>query len=93
MIDRVLFLNCPRCELCLTRRAGRSMLEYCPRCMGRAGIPVRLFASAQPSVAWHRDAPPPDATESDRTTVASAAREYSLVGRSEKARIARRGGE
>jgi hypothetical protein len=82
MIDRTLFLNCPRCELCLKRRSGRSMVEYCPRCMGRAGIPVRLFVSSQPSVAWHRDGPPPDATECKRTTVAPGVRETSLIGRS-----------
>jgi hypothetical protein len=63
------FLNCPRCELCIARRADRLTIEHCPRCVGRAGLPVRLFVSARPSIAWHRDGRPPDGTESTRTAI------------------------
>ena len=38
-------LNCPRCGLSIRPKASWLWLEYCPRCMGRAHVPVRLFSS------------------------------------------------
>ena len=49
------FLNCPRCGLSIRRRVESLAFEHCPRCVGRAGIPVPLIVSARPPVSWHRD--------------------------------------
>ena len=57
------FMNCPRCGLSIRRKVDRLMLEHCPRCAGRAGIPVPLFVSARPAVSWHRDGPAPYAEQ------------------------------
>jgi hypothetical protein len=43
------YLNCPRCGLTITPRAGWLTVEHCPRCMARNGIPVGLFASTLPT--------------------------------------------
>ncbi len=49
------FLNCPRCGLSVRRRFESLMLEHCPRCIGRAGISVRMFVTERPAIQWHRD--------------------------------------
>lgn len=41
----VSFLNCPRCGLSIPHRTHWLAIEYCPRCLGRAGIAVKLFSS------------------------------------------------
>jgi hypothetical protein len=59
----VVFLNCPRCGLSIRRPADRLMLDDCPRCAGRAGVPVRLFVSTRRAVSWHRHGPAPEAEQ------------------------------
>lgn len=53
MIDRpnsdTVYLNCPRCGLSIRRRIEWLTVEYCPRCIGRARIPVGLFTSNRPA--------------------------------------------
>lgn len=39
------FLHCPRCGLSLKPRASWLEVDYCPRCLGRARIAVKLFSS------------------------------------------------
>jgi len=40
------FSICPRCRLSVRSRAECLRVEYCPRCIAHAHIPVRLFSSA-----------------------------------------------
>lgn len=52
-----MFLNCPRCGLSIRKRADRPewlTLEHCPRCLGRARIPVKLVSATGPGSDWHR---------------------------------------
>ncbi len=44
----LLFRNCPRCGLSIKPRARWWAVEYCPRCIGSARIPVPLFSSPLP---------------------------------------------
>lgn len=62
------FLNCPRCGLSIRRRVDWLHVEHCPRCIGRAGIAVKLFVSARPSPEWYRDGPTADAAQAEGTT-------------------------
>jgi hypothetical protein len=55
------FLNCPRCGLSARAKTRLLRIEYCPRCMARALIPVRLFSSALPTVEMYREGSTPDA--------------------------------
>jgi hypothetical protein len=43
--ELTVYLHCPRCGLAIRTRAGYLTLERCPRCLGRAGIVTRMFAS------------------------------------------------
>ena len=45
----LIHLNCPRCGLTITPKAGRLTVEHCPRCMARGGITIGLFASTLPT--------------------------------------------
>ncbi len=36
------FLNCPRCGLSIRLKVSPLTVEYCPRCMARARIPVQV---------------------------------------------------
>ena len=55
------FLICPRCGLSVKARTGWLTVEYCPRCIARAQIPVRLFSSPLPSSELYRDGLAPNA--------------------------------
>jgi hypothetical protein len=39
------YQHCPRCRLAIRSRASYLMLENCPRCLARAGIPTPMFVS------------------------------------------------
>jgi hypothetical protein len=43
------FLICPRCGLSVRARTGWMRIEYCPRCIARSHMAVRLFSSPQPA--------------------------------------------
>jgi hypothetical protein len=49
------FRICPRCGLSIKPRAGWLTVEYCPRCIARARIPVRLSTTPLPSSELDRD--------------------------------------
>lgn len=55
------FLNCPRCRLSLKPKAAWLSVEYCPRCIARSGIPVRLFPSALPAAELYHESALPSA--------------------------------
>jgi hypothetical protein len=38
-------LECPRCGLSIEQRTVRAAFENCPRCLGRDGVEIPLFAS------------------------------------------------
>lgn len=59
-VGGAVFLNCPRCGLSLRRRVDWLTVEYCPRCIGRAEIPVKLFVCTRPADDWHQPLPPPE---------------------------------
>lgn len=42
------YLNCPRCGLSVVERPGRGTEATCPRCRGRAGIQVPMYATDRP---------------------------------------------
>jgi hypothetical protein len=42
---RAVYLNCPRCGLSIRSKPDRPAIEHCPRCIARARVAVRLFAS------------------------------------------------
>ena len=64
-----LFLNCPRCGLSIRPRRSWLWLEYCPRCLGRSRIPVRLFSSPLPAAKLYADGSAPGvAQQSDPLT-------------------------
>ena len=54
-------LICPRCGLSIRPRARWLAIEYCPRCMARARIPVAFSSSARSTVGLYtnRSAPLP----------------------------------
>ena len=63
--DSMPLLGCPRCGLSIRPRASCLVIEYCPRCIARAGIAVRLLSSAAPwpepnhgSSIWHSEQDP-----------------------------------
>jgi hypothetical protein len=64
-----LFLNCPRCGLSIKPKARWLALEYCPRCMARARIPVKLFSSTLPAAELYDDNAAPNAEPRERTHV------------------------
>ncbi len=42
------YLNCPRCHLTKMERVIKLFAGDCPRCLGRDGIHIPLFASRLP---------------------------------------------
>ncbi len=44
------YMNCLRCGLRIKLRASFLTLDLCPRCLGRAGVPVPMYVSDQPPV-------------------------------------------
>lgn len=64
-----LFLNCPRCGLSIRARARWLAIEYCPRCLARNRVAVRLFSSVLPSgQLYHEDSRPrPDKHDGEPT--------------------------
>jgi NAD-dependent SIR2 family protein deacetylase len=42
------YLNCPRCKLAIRRPRERLRIEYCPRCMARVRMAVRLYEAPEP---------------------------------------------
>jgi hypothetical protein len=63
------FLNCPRCGLSIEPKARWLALEYCPRCMARARIPVKLFSSTLPTAELYPDGAAPNAEPRERKQV------------------------
>ena len=70
----LMFLICPRCGLSLKPRARRLAGEHCPRCMGRARIPVRLFSSPLPVAELYAEDSAPSAEQAHRTDRATGQR-------------------
>ena len=73
MNDRGLpFLNCPRCGLSIRPKASWLAVEYCPRCMARARIPVKLFSSALPAAELYPEGQVPTVRHGGPTTTIPA---------------------
>jgi hypothetical protein len=66
------FLNCPRCGLSIRPKASWLAVEYCPRCMGRARIPVKLFSSALPAADLYPEGEVPNVRDEGLTTTIPA---------------------
>ena len=47
------YLHCPRCRLCIRRRAISLHGVHCPRCVARSRTPVELVASPRPAERLH----------------------------------------
>jgi hypothetical protein len=43
------YLNCPRCALSIRIQATDLAMEHCPRCLGRARMPVPLYETPKPA--------------------------------------------
>lgn len=43
------YLSCPRCGLSVYQRHSEIALQYCPRCIAHARIPVLMETSTAPS--------------------------------------------
>ena len=56
-----LYRNCPQCGLSIIPRANGLRIEHCPRCLGRSGTLVGLFASSLPTKELYRHDLAPDA--------------------------------
>jgi Zn-finger nucleic acid-binding protein len=53
------FLNCPRCGLSIRPRASWLAIEYCPRCLARSRLAVRVVSSVLPAQQlYHQDSMP-----------------------------------
>ena len=76
MKDRGLpFVNCPRCGLSIRPKASWLAVEYCPRCMARARIPVKLFSSALPAAELYPEGEVPNVRDEGLTpTIPARAR-------------------
>lgn len=58
------FLNCPRCGLSIRMKAAWwSAIEYCPRCIARARVAVKLFSSGLPAPELYADGLVPQAND------------------------------
>jgi len=69
MIDRASsFMNCPRCGVSIRPKVSWLTVEYCPRCMAHARIPVKLFSSTLPSAELYPEGSVPNAGERGATT-------------------------
>jgi hypothetical protein len=68
MPDRASFLNCPRCGLSVRPKPSWLTVEYCPRCMARARIPVKLFSSTLPAAELYPEGSVPTAGQRGATT-------------------------
>jgi hypothetical protein len=69
MIDRGLtFLNCPRCGLSIRPKVSWLTVEYCPRCIARARVPVRLFSSTLPGAELYPEGAMPNGGHRSVTT-------------------------
>jgi hypothetical protein len=68
------FLNCPRCGLSIQPKVSWMTVEYCPRfeycprCMARARIPVKLFSSTLPAAQLYPEGSMPTAEYQGMTT-------------------------
>lgn len=49
------FLDCPRCGLSIRMKASWSAIEYCPRCIARARIAVKLSSCGLPAAELYAD--------------------------------------
>ena len=56
-------LNCPRCGLSIRMRAWWLAIEYCPRCIARARVAVKLFSSGLPAAELYADGLVPQADD------------------------------
>jgi hypothetical protein len=57
------YFNCPRCALSIRVRADYLSMTNCPRCLGRARMPVAMYETPEPAhVALFRR-PPVQVTE------------------------------
>ena len=52
------YLNCPRCGLSVVERPSRATEAICPRCHGRAGLLVPMYATDRPRPPAEADAEP-----------------------------------
>jgi hypothetical protein len=43
------YLSCPRCRLTVYQRHSEIALQYCPRCIAHARVPVLMETSTAPS--------------------------------------------
>jgi hypothetical protein len=69
MIDRgTPFLSCPRCGLSIRPKVSRLPVEHCPRCMARARIAVKMFASTLPASELYPQGSAPKAEQRGVTT-------------------------
>jgi hypothetical protein len=66
------FLNCPRCGLSIRPKVSWLTVEYCPRCMAHARIPVKLFSSALPAAELYPEGSVPNAGQRRVTTAIPA---------------------
>jgi hypothetical protein len=55
------FLNCPRCGLSIRPKTRWMTIEYCPRCLARARVAVKMFSSALPAAELYREGQAPQA--------------------------------
>jgi len=39
------YLNCPRCSLALRVKSDDAEPRSCPRCVGREGVPIPMYAT------------------------------------------------
>jgi hypothetical protein len=62
------FLNCPRCGLNIQPKVSWMTVEYCPRCMARARIPVKLFSSTLPAAQLYPEGSMPTGEYQGMTT-------------------------
>lgn len=62
----VQFLNCPRCGLSIKPRGSWLAVEHCPRCIGRARVPVQLFSSSLPAAELYAEDSAPGGEQAHR---------------------------
>jgi Zn-finger nucleic acid-binding protein len=66
------YLSCPRCGLTVYQRHSEIALQYCPRCIAHARVPVLMEASTARST--ERPTPQPHRSRSLRQPRAGRAR-------------------
>jgi hypothetical protein len=69
------FLNCPQCGLSIRPKVSWLTVEYCPRCMARARIPVKLLSSTLPAAELYPEGSVPnDGQQGVTTTILARSR-------------------